>query len=168
MWGWLETAANRNNPLAMDLLGDWFRDEGNDKKKAVSYFLAAAELEWKDSMIAASKMLRDGKGCAKNFREAVMWCVKGTDPYVFLSLLENLRKALQQGWTERLGFDFDQLCYSLGCGLYWYYHGSEKWKRQNEEETEFGERCLGYYCSCVECNKNQSLHFFCVGIKLWE
>jgi TPR repeat protein len=47
---WLEKAANQNNPLAMYWLGHWFRRDGDDKVKAVSYYRAAAELGWYGSM----------------------------------------------------------------------------------------------------------------------
>jgi TPR repeat protein len=74
---WLEKAASQNNPEAMEELGEWFRYVGGDKNKAVSYYLAAAQLGWKSSMRDFAEMLRDGEGCEKDLRQAVMWSAKG-------------------------------------------------------------------------------------------
>jgi hypothetical protein len=49
-----------------------------------------------------------------------------------------------------LDCDFNQLCYTFGWGLYWYQYGSEDWNKQGDENRVFGNRCLDYYCSCVE------------------
>jgi TPR repeat protein len=149
---WLEKAANQNNPMAMDWLGYWFRwEEGDDKEKAVSYCRAGAELGWKRSMDSLARMLRDGEGCEKDLRQAVIWSAKG-DSNVFWNPLADPKGALGSGATESLGCDFNQLCYSLGWGLYWYQYGSEDWNEQDDKEQVFGNRCLEFYCSCVECN----------------
>jgi TPR repeat protein len=107
---WMEKAANQNNPQAMRWLGDWFRTDGGDKEKAVSYYRAAAELGWKYAMYFLAEMLRNGEGCAKELRRAVIWGAKGNS-HVFLGVLENARLALERGTTHYLDCDFDQLCY---------------------------------------------------------
>jgi hypothetical protein len=151
---WLEKAANQNIPLAMNWLGDWFRNDGGDKQKAVSYFRAASELGWKGSMPALAEMLRDGEGCAKDLREAVIWGAQAPEwfmfgSYIFGDLLADARRALESGATEKLDCDCYQLCYSLGWGLYWYLYDTRRWKNHNDEDQAFGNRCIDYYCSCV-------------------
>jgi hypothetical protein len=149
--GWLEKAANQNNPYAMQLLGDWFRQEGSDKEKAVSYYRTSAELGWENSMDLLARMLRDGEGCAKDLRQAVIWSAKCSDSYVFWQLLEGARRAFESGATDDLDCDFNQLCYSLGWGLYWYLYEDEEWSKwQSDKNKVFGNRCLDLYCSCVE------------------
>jgi TPR repeat protein len=157
---WLEKAVNQNNPEAMQWLGDWYRGEerGNNKKKAVSYFRAAAELGWKDSMYWLAEMLRNGEGCTKDLRQAVIWSAKG-DSRVFWNLLEDARRAFENGAKEDLDCDFNQFCYSLGWGLYWYQYGSNKWREQNDEDKTFVKRCLDYYCSCVELQQKSIFTF---------
>jgi hypothetical protein len=147
---WLEKAANQNNPDAMERLGEWFRHRGgNDKGKAVGYFRAAVELGWKNSRDYFAEMLRDGEGCEKDLRRAAIWGAKGAS-YVFWLVLEDAKEAVESGATEDLDCDFNQLCYSIGWGVYWYQYGSEKWNKQSNEKVAFENRCLDYYCSCVE------------------
>jgi hypothetical protein len=99
---WLEKAANQNNPQAMFCLGEWFRDGGgNDMEKAVSYYRAAAELGWRNSMHFLACMLKDGEGCAKDLRQAVMWSAKG-NMSVFWIPLEDARRALESRAPEDL------------------------------------------------------------------
>jgi hypothetical protein len=158
---WLEKAANQKNPWAMELLGHWFLSAkgGNDKGKAASYFLAAAELGWKNSMYSLSKMLRDGDGCVKDLRQAAIWSAKG-DAEVFWEVLKEAERVLKSRATEDLDYDFNQLCYSLGWGLYWSVYGSGDWIwRSNGEEKAFGNRCLDYYCSCVALQQKSIFTF---------
>jgi hypothetical protein len=55
--------------------------------------------------------------------------------------------------------DFDELCYTLGWGLYWYLYGSEMWAEQKGEVKVFSNRCLDYYCSCVELQQKSIFTF---------
>jgi hypothetical protein len=154
---WLEKAMNQNNPLAMDWLGDWFRYEGgNDKEKAVSYYRAGAELGCKKSMFWLAYMLMDGEGCVKDLRQAVIWSAKGGS-YLFWHPLGHTKGALESGATEDLGCDFNQLCYSLGWGLYWYTYDVDNF--YFKQHKVFGKRCLDYYCSCVELQQKSILTF---------
>jgi hypothetical protein len=114
---WLEKAANQNNPWAMTALGLWFRKEGDDKEKAVSYFHAGAELGWKWSIFWLAVMLENGEGRAKDLRQAVIWSAKGGESHVFWNLLEDAKGALESGAMENSDCDFDQLCFSLGIIL---------------------------------------------------
>jgi hypothetical protein len=154
---WSEKAANQNNPWAMDFLGDWFQygGEGNDKEKAVLFYRAAAELGWKKSMKSLAVMLKNGIGCEKDLRQAVIWDAKEHfDSFrdSFRDILQTAQVAFQfkDETIEKLDCDFDQLCYSLGWGMYWYRYDS--WRRAEEKAfgKAFGNRCLDYYCSCVE------------------
>jgi hypothetical protein len=156
---WLEKAANQNNPLAMDKLGEWFRDETGDQEKAVSYYRAGAELGWKNSMSTLAEMLRMGFGCARDLSQAVVWCAEG-DSNVFWELLGDARRALESGTTEDLDCDFNQLCYSVGRGSYWYTYGKNwRGKLRSDEQKAFGNRCLDYYCSCVELQQKSIFTF---------
>jgi hypothetical protein len=156
---WLEKAGKQNNPEAMYRLGDWFRYDGGDKEKAVSYFRAAAELGWKSSMNSLAIMLKNGRGCVKDLIQAVIWGAK-VDYYVFWDLLEDAKEALESGATETLDCDFNQLCYSLGGGLYWYQYGSKEWDyNESDERKVFGNHCLDYYCYCVELQRKSIFTF---------
>jgi hypothetical protein len=149
---WLEKAANQNNPWAIDKLGEWFRDETGDQEKAVSYYRAGAELGWKNSMEWLSVMLRKGEGCEKDLRQAAIWGAKESDSIVFWDLLADAKGALESRATENLDYNFDQLCYSLGYGLYWYQYESGKWDQRSDKIKikVFVISCMDYYCSCVE------------------
>jgi hypothetical protein len=154
---WLEKAANQNNPEAMYWLGDWFRKKrGNDKKKAVSYFRAGAELGWKSSMRSLAYLLRNGEECARDLRQAAIWGAKG-DSYVFWDQLGDARRALESETTKDLDCDFDQLCYLLGWGLYWYTYDVDNFNFK--QHKVFGERCLDYCCSCVKLQQ-ESIFLF--------
>jgi hypothetical protein len=156
---WLEKAANQNNPWAMYWLGDWFRYGGGDKQKAVSYYRAGAELGVKGSMESLAEMLLSGEGCGRDLREAVIWSAKASDSYLFWDLLGDACRALGSGSTESLECDFDQLCYSLGWGLYWYQYETGRWKNQSDERKVFGSRFLDYYCSCIELQQKSFFTF---------
>jgi hypothetical protein len=156
---WLEEAVNQNNPKAMWWLGEWFRREGgDDKKKAFSYFRAAAELGWKPSMVSLVGMLYCGQGCEKDLRQAVIWSAKGNSS-TFWNMLGDARRSLERGTAEKLDCDFNELCYTLGWGLYWYQYGSERWKQKSDGIKDFGERCLGHYCSSVELQQKSIFTF---------
>jgi hypothetical protein len=155
---WIKKAVNQNNPNAMYWLGIRFRGKGNDKEKALSYYCRGADLGWKKSMYSLAEMLRDGDGCEKDLRQAVIWSAKGGSGW-FWNLLRDARLALESGATDDLGCDFNQLSYLLGWGLYWYQYGSERWKYQSVENRAFGNRCLDYYCSCVELQQKSIFTF---------
>jgi TPR repeat protein len=152
---WLERAANQNSPDAMHLLGKWFRNDGDDKEKAVMYYGAAAELGWKVSMNSLAQMLRDGEGCAKDLRQVAIWGAKA-NLYIFWDVFAIAGRALG---TEELDCDFDQLCYALGWGLYWYEYGSGRWEYQKNKNKLFDNYCLDYFCSCVEFQRESIFTF---------
>jgi hypothetical protein len=155
---WMEKSANQNNPMAMNYLGVWFRGDGDDDEEAAGYFRAAAELGWKRSMGWLSGMLYDGKGCERDLRKAAIWSAK-KDSVVFWMLLADARRAFEEDTTEDLDCDFNQLCYALGWGLYWYLYDSEAWHQQDDEDQVFGNQCLDYYCSCVELQQKSIFTF---------
>ena len=163
---WLKKAAKQNNPEALYWLGSWFEldsDEDDGDEKAVSLYLAAAQLGWKNSMYWLAIMLKDGVGCEKDLRQAVIWSAqskKSSDVDVLWTILgEEARAAYYEGTTNDLGCDFDQLCYSIGWGLYWYQYGDENWNDRTDNEKSFGSRCLDYYCSCVELQQKSIFTF---------
>jgi hypothetical protein len=156
---WMEkAAANRNNPEAIYQLGQWFRGQADDKEKAVSYFRWGAELGEKVAMKSLAQMLRDGEGCAVDLRQAVLWSAK-VDSDVFWDQLRQAKRALESRATEDLDCDFNQLCYSLGWGLYWYKYGSMDWRHRSGKEKAFGNRCVDFYCSCVELQQKSIFTF---------
>jgi hypothetical protein len=146
---WLEKAADQNNPMAMEALAEWFEQGGQDEK-AMFYRQGAAKLGWKRSMMFLSDMLREGEGCEKDLRQASMWSSRRIDVWRFRKEVEVARRSYKKAATADLGCDFNQLCYSLGWGLFWYIYSDERWKRQSVENKAFGTSCLDYYCSCVE------------------
>jgi TPR repeat protein len=165
---WLEKAANQDNPKAMNALGNIFHKK-EEYEKALSYFRAAAGLGWKRSMEALGCMLSCGKGYVKDLTQAATWSARG-DLYWVFDALEKARVAFENGTTDVLGCNLDQVCYSLGWGLYWYLYGTEDWKIQSHEERAFGNRCLDYYCENVELQRKSIFTFLlcwnqAVGIK---
>jgi hypothetical protein len=158
---WLEKAANQNNPEAMYELA-WDRREGDDDEKVFSYYLAAAKLGWLDSFYRLVTMLKDGEGCEKDLRQAVIWSAQAKEKYtmdVFWTILGEAMEADYEGTTNNLGCDFDQLCYSLGWGLYWYQYGNEGRNGRTNSVKVFGGHCLEYYCSCVELQQESIFTF---------
>jgi hypothetical protein len=152
---WREKAANQNNTWAINWLGMWFQDEGNDKKKAISYYQAAAELGSK----FAARLLADifyGEGCEKDLRQAALWAAKA-EADIFWVVLNVARRALETGATEVSGCDLNRLCYTLGWGSYWYVCSIQK--DTIAAETGFRNRCLDYYCSCVEMQQKSIFTF---------
>jgi TPR repeat protein len=170
----LEQAANKGNPCAMHWLGDT-----EDEDKAVRHYHAAAELGWKGSMDALAEMWRNGIRGEKNLPRAVGWAANGDDWDVFWMILRHARRAFE---TEKLDGDFDQLCYSLGWGLYWYQYGTVYWDEVQEKNRAFACRCLYFYCACVELQQKSILTFLLcwnrtvgvkdvgvlIGKKVWE
>jgi hypothetical protein len=156
---WLEKAANQNNPLAMSLLGDWFRDDGDDKEKALSYYRASAELGWINSIQPLAEMLKDRARSTKDTRQVMLWCAK-MESVIFWYVLLDAKEVLENNQRmEDLFCNFSQLYYTLGWGLYWYQYGSKEQKLQNNGVVSFGKHCLDYYCLCVESQQKSIFTF---------
>jgi hypothetical protein len=149
---WIEKAADQNNPRAMHLLGHWCKFGGGNMKKALSYFRAGAELGWQISMSWLASMLRDGVGCERDMRQAVIWSTKQASSDCLLPLVLAKSKTL---WGD---LD-DQLRYTVGGGIYWYGYGCEGWYRLNSTKKALGNSCFGYYCSCVELQQKSIFTF---------
>jgi hypothetical protein len=174
---WLEKAANQNNPLAMYWLGVWFQDQvWNTKEKAISYYRASADLGWRSSMHHLAKMLRDGEGCEKDLRQAVIWSARSCIVNDFWELLGLVKLEF-----EKESEDSNQLCYAVGWGLYWYQYGTRHWNEEIDSDSDsdsdseseideemrfrnqylkiFGTQCLDFYCSCVELQQKSIFTF---------
>jgi hypothetical protein len=67
--------------------------------------------------------------------------------------------AFEEETFEKFDCDFNQLCYALGWGLYWYQYRSTEWNERSDEEKAFGSHCLDYYCSCVELQQKSIFTF---------
>jgi hypothetical protein len=157
---WLEKAANQNNPDAMAALGVWFVSQAVNVEKALLYYGVGAEMGWQNSMYWLAKSLRDGEGCAKDLRKAVMWSAKVSSYCdVVWEVLEEVKLAVEKETTEDLDCDLDQLCYALGWGLYWYKYGGADWEVVRFGERVFGEHCLDYYCEAVELQQESIVTF---------
>jgi TPR repeat protein len=161
---WMEKAADQNNPCALFYLGHHLLDdskmeEKEKKEKTVPYILSAAELGWKGSFYSLSKLLSDGKYCPQDWRQAVMWSAKATDSIGLWIILVDAMHALENKTTKDLNCNFHQLCYSLGWGLYWYVYGRKDWNVRSDKDKVFGNRCLDYYCTCVELQRKSILAF---------
>jgi hypothetical protein len=151
---WLEKAVKQNNPKAVFWLGIWFRYIGEEQEKALSYYRGAAELGWKSSVEDLAEMLIDGEGCETDLRQAAIWSAKEASHW-FWNILHTARAVFEDGRTENLGCDFNQLCYSLGWGFYWYVFGTDDW----DEDDAFSSRCLDYYCYCIELQQKSIFTF---------
>jgi hypothetical protein len=157
---WMEKAVKQNNPSTMWSLGLWFgKWGGDDKEKAFFYYRSGAELGSKLSMHKLGIMLNTGEGCEKDLRQGAVWSAKSGFHLPFFRVLESARQAFETGTTDELDCDFDQLCYTLGWGAYWYQYGSDEWNRQPNKSNFFDIRCLDYYCSCVELQQKSIFTF---------
>jgi hypothetical protein len=149
---WLEKAANQNNPMAMDRLGDWFLTR--ERERAAYYFLGGAELGWKNSMIWVSQLLKDGTGCKQDLRQAVVWSTKGNlYSYVYWKILEEAKAEVETGRGGNFDCSLNQLCFTLGWAMYWYKYGSM------DRKDDFANRCMNYYCSCIESQQKSIFTF---------
>jgi hypothetical protein len=155
---WLEKAAHQKNPMAMDWLGDWFLQKG-ENNNAVAQYLVSAELGWRYSMCSLSSVLKPRKEFSKDWRQAIIWSVKSGYLDVFWEVLGDARRALEREMMEGFDCDFNQVCYSLGWGLFWYIYGTEQWSERNDEEKVFGNNALDFYCSCVELQQESICSF---------
>jgi hypothetical protein len=159
---WLEKAAKQNNPRAMEELGNWFSTA--EKATAFLHHVRAAQMGWKDSLDFLAEMLKHRKGCGKESRQAVIWSAEG-NAIVFWERLGEARLAFKEQLTEDLDVNFNQMCFTLGWGLYWYVCYSDEWDHRSVgdhrsiEETTFGLCCLNYYCSCVDLQQEAIFTF---------
>jgi hypothetical protein len=153
---WLKKAANQSHPSrsALHDLGNWYKDEFKSEE-AYLCFRRASELGNKQSMLLLAEMLRDGKGCAKDLRQAAIWSAQEKFLMTFRIVL-GVARAAAKHYNLDLDCDFNQLCYSLGWGMYWYVPGENHF---NAELKVFGNRCLDYYCSCVELQQKSIFTF---------
>jgi hypothetical protein len=162
---WLEKAANQNNPEAMHRLGHWFlgiffiSHDRTDEERAVLLYSAAAELGWKSSMRELAGMLESGRGCEKDLRQAVIWSAKGNLDWRFWNVLQDPYRPYDYELPYLRTTDFHGLYYSLGWGLYWYQYGTREWDKQIDCIKAFGNRCIDYYCACVEMQQKSIFTF---------
>jgi len=168
--GLLEKSAIQNNPMAMHLLGDWYRNklEGNCYKKAISYYKSAAELWWEDSMIEASSLLYTGLVGEIDLIQSVRW-----SSITGCGFAETLSDAVISWWDKTIlcpECDFALLAVELGKGLYWYQYETEEWSEYGDFEKDFADKCLEFYCSAIESQQRSIflfLHFWnqTIGVK---
>jgi hypothetical protein len=149
-----KAARDQNNPKAMYCLGYWLQWKGNNAEKAISYFRPSAELGWGGSMVWLARMLRE----ANDLTRAVRWSAQGDSP-AFFEILEDARKAVETNSDLEAAADFNQLSFTLGWGLYWYKYGTVAWMRQTEEDQQYGDRCIDFYCATMELQQESILTF---------
>jgi TPR repeat protein len=145
---WLKKAADQKNPKALDCLGDWFRGGKEKEEKAIPLYRAAAELGCEKSMGSLAVLLKR----RNSLREAIFWSAQAS-AFRFWEQLEETREA-SKGTTEDLDYDFNQLCYTLGWGLYWHRYNASR-----HHDRVFVNACLNYYCSCFELQQKSILTF---------
>jgi hypothetical protein len=151
---WLEKAVSQNNPIAMELLGHWLESK-KDYEREISCYLSAVELGWVSSVPRLVKMLFEGIGCEKDMRQAAIWGARVNAGEMWQILYSALFDFME-GKTECLGCNLDQLCYSLGYGLFWFI----EWSMEVEKESrDFGDGCRDYYCSCLELQQESIFTF---------
>jgi len=151
----LHESASQHNPEALYWLGDWYRNwDGTEKyEKARSYILQAAELGWKDAMDWLADGSYLGRGGEKDLIQSVRWSWAGS-AYAFWTILSDASQAWRHGMIGELGCDFSLLAMELGKGLFWYGWGSFGWEGLEDEDMEFGELCLDYYCEMTELQQD--------------
>jgi hypothetical protein len=116
-------------------------------------------------------LLKNGIGCEKDLRQAVIWSAKAMDftdlfselfTDLFSELLKEARGALESGAMEVLACDINQLCYLLGWGLYWYVYDSMLWDDECNSDAgfqTFGDCCLDFYCTTMELQRESIFTF---------
>jgi hypothetical protein len=158
---WLETAAKQNNPLGLEKLGWWFQHgAGNDFGQAHGYWMCAAELGSRNSMVFLADQLQRGEGCEKDLRQAIIWGAKGGALHLVfkhLGVANRMFEEQTEQLTNNLDLPFDHLCFTLGWGLYWYLYDTKEWMHTGRKA--FGEQCLDYYCSCIELQRKSIFTF---------
>jgi tetratricopeptide (TPR) repeat protein len=155
---WLEKAATQKNPEAISWLGELFWEK-KQYDEALAYYRAAEELGWNRTVHKLADILRFGLGSQdEDLRQAVVYYAKGDCPSYFFSVV---RIACESHKTSDYDYDctVDQLCYSLGWGLYWHMYGTDDFNRESDEEKAFGTRCLDYYCENVELQQKSIFTF---------
>jgi TPR repeat protein len=156
---WLEKAAKQNNPEALEKLGAFFYKKGRHEE-ARTYLEAAAAMGWKRAPEVLAQMLRKGEGGGKDWRRAALLSAAGGFYDLFWDILGDCLFAIEEKRASDLGCDFNRLCYSLGCGLYWNVYGSASWRTQYDAiKKAFANLCLRYYCTCVELQRKSIFTF---------
>jgi TPR repeat protein len=152
---WMEKAAKQSNPCAMDELGHWWLNviESDDIEKAFSYFRASVGLGWSLSAHTLARAFQQGEGCEQDLRQAAIFSLKAKNAVLFNDMLNSVQ---EEGAKD---CDVIQLCYTLGSGMYWYFYKSEQWDKFDDKGRVFGERCLDFYCSCVELQQKSIFTF---------
>jgi hypothetical protein len=153
----LETAAKQDNPSAMFWLGIRRTEEGKPEK-AIEYHRAAAELGWEPSMLQLAQIFERGEGCEVDLSQAVVWSAQAGVNWSFGALICEAQNRMQ---SERgLEGDFNQLCFSLGWGLYWFVYGTLSWEsRYSDPAQAFGNQCLDFYCNTIELQQKSIFYF---------
>jgi hypothetical protein len=158
---WLEKAGD--NCSANWRKGLYFSQVENSPEKALNCFRKAGGAGRRDAMEEAANFTK-----SKNLIGAVILSAKAVN---YGPLFWNvLRDAMRAEKTNRknLDCDFDQLCYFLGWGLFWYRFGTMYWNEDDDEEEDdemdektaaFSHRCLDFYCANVETQQKSLLTF---------
>jgi hypothetical protein len=159
---WLEKAVQVKDcaAIAMDRMGHYLREQG-DEEKALSYYQMAASLGWKVSMRWICFLLQ--RGPKKDWGLAAYWGAKGSGGS-FCELLIWAKEAFEKRETEALDKEFDKLCYSLGWGLYWYLYETEGfdrlvWPGSKKRVIAFCKICMEFYLSMVELQRKSIFTF---------
>jgi hypothetical protein len=148
---WLEKAAAQDHRWALYDLSCLVEDA----EKRAAYLQRAAELGHEDAVDTMDEMAEVEH--AKDLIQKLRWNAKIDGGYdLFWDQLQSSTLAILSGKMES---NFNEVCYTLGWGLYWYLYGDDHWDMLGKHDQVFGNRCLDYYCSCVELQQKSIFTF---------
>jgi hypothetical protein len=154
---WIEKSVKQNNPLGTFILGDMIGENG-DYAKTLRYFQAAAELGWNNAMTCLTGMYINGQGCERDLRRALIWSAQSEEVGPFWDVMARAKDTIAEQ-AETSNGNFDQLCFLMGWGMYWYRHGSKDWEEQEDDVKAFASECLDFYCSTIELQQKSIFTF---------
>jgi hypothetical protein len=144
---WLKKAGN--NAFALCRLGVWHFD-GRDRDLGAQYLRAASDLGWRTANLFLAKIAMDKNDVFELLRNLAL----GRSGTIFSRL-----KEVSESEGLYLQHDLNRVCYTLGWGFFWHLYETAVWERAEEEEQIFANRCLDYYCSCVEIQRDSIFTF---------
>jgi hypothetical protein len=98
-------------------------------------------------------------------RLAIQWLAKG-NCHSFWAQIRDTRMAVLRGNTRKFSdCNINQVCYTLGWGMYWYMHGTEGWANwENPYDKKMAMECLDYYCESMELQQKSIFTF----LRFWN
>jgi hypothetical protein len=135
---WLTKAVELENPSALVAMGELLQSQEREEE-ALTYFRASVERGWNRAIQYLFVLFWRGS----NPREGALWAARQA-PY-FIGVVKNVQDS-RKLVNLNPDIDFNELCYSIGWGMYWYQYGDDFWDMQMDSRKAFGDQCLDYYC----------------------